>query len=252
VDSILDSVDNLVFSVNTRSWGNPDIKLTEENKQFIEEFVKTDPKFKLLMGTWDEEHLQHNAGTDYALSLGADLVFCTSADQIYGQGDVKKMLDILENSEADVLRAQWHTFWKINPLYLIWPPEPFIPILAFKPKQFKYSAVSEGVAIDENGNERQPRAIVLSVNDVKVYHFSFARTDEFVKHKLEMSSHRHQVVPGWYENVWKKFSSEMENLNPAFPSAYKKAVPFPLNELPPRIRGYFKMAQQKEHWLNMK
>jgi hypothetical protein len=252
VESVLDSVDYLLFSVNTRSWGNSDIKLTDENKQFIEEFVKTNSKFKLLMGTWESEHLQHNAGTDYAISLGADLVFCTSTDQVYGEGDVKKMLDILENSDADILRVQWYTFWKTSPLYVVWPPEPFNPVLAFKPKQFRYSDVSEGRAVDKDGNLVDPKTISLSINDVKVFHFSFARSDEFVKHKMEMSSHRHQMIPDWYETTWLKFKPEMTNFHPCFPGCYQKAIPFPLEQLPPRIRGYFKMQQQKKIWQDMK
>ena len=251
VESLLNEVDLFLFSVNTRSWGNSDITLTEENKQFIQEFVKTNPKFRLLMGTWENEPDQHNAGLKYAIDNGCNIVFCTSDDQVYTPGEPAKMMNILENSEADILKTQWYTFWKKEPLYVIWPPEGFCPTLAIKPKQFKYNDVSEGVAIDENGNERQVRAIVLGINDVKVFHFSFARDDEFIKHKMEMSSHRHQVIPGWYENVWKNYKPEMENLNPCFPGAYKKAVPFPLDQLPPKIRGYFKMLGEKKRWYNM-
>lgn len=252
IDSVINSVDYLIFSVNERSWGNSEIKLTNENRKFIEDFVKTNPKFKLMIGNWAEEHLQHNSGIDYALSLGADLIFCTSCDQVYGEGDVTKMLDMLENSDADILRAQWYTFWKKTPLCVVWPPEPFIPILAFRPKQFRYQAVSEGKAIDKNGNFVDPKSITLGINDVKVFHFSFAHDDEFIKHKMEMSSHRHQMVPNWYENVWKKFKPGDKNLHPCWPSSYQSAVTVSLDMLPPKVRGYFKMLGEQNRWRNVK
>ena len=252
VESVIDSVDYLLFSVNERSWGNSEIKLTDENRTFITEFVKTNPKFKLLIGNWEEEHIQHNANIECALSLGADIIFCTSCDQIYGDGDPKKIMDILESSDADLVRVQWMTFWKTDPLCAVWPPEVYQPVIAFKPKNFRYQGVSEGKAIDKDGNFRDTKQIVLSVNDVKVYHFSFARSDEFVKHKMEMSSHRHQHIPEWYDNVWKKWRPEMENIHPAWPAQWKKAIPFPLEQLPSRIRGYFKQIQEKKRWLAMK
>ena len=249
VDSVVNDVDLLIFSVNQRSWGNSDIVLTNENKQWIENFVKTNPKFNLFLGNWDQEHEQHNANIDYALSLGADTILCTASDQVYGEGDVKKMLDTLENSDADVLRVQWHTFWKLDPLCLIWPPEPWNPVLAFKPKKFRYLGTSEGKGVDENGKIVDPKTIVLSINDVKVYHFSFAHDDEFIKHKMEMSTHRTQYIPGWYEAVWKNWNPSMRDIHPAWSKMWQSAQPFPLEHLPPKIRGYFKMLQEKKRWM---
>ena len=118
IDSVINDVDYLLFSVNSRSWGDPNIKLTQKNKEWIQELVKTNPKFRLMLGTWSKEHNQHNAGTDYAKSLGCDKILCLATDLVYGEGEAKKVLEILSVSAGSAVQAPWKNFWKKkSPMY---------------------------------------------------------------------------------------------------------------------------------------
>jgi len=251
IDGMINDVDYLLFSVNERSWGDENIVLTQENREWITKLSLTNPKFRLLIGNWDKEHKQHNAASEYAISLGCDIIINGACDQVYAHGATKKMIDTLENSDADILRAQWYTFWKLDPLCVIWPPEQWCPVLAIKPKQFKYTDVADGMVL-KDGQMSPPKCVFVNLQEAAIYHFCFSRSDQFVKRKMQMSSHHHQMVPGWYDNVWLPYKTGDKNLHPCWPTQYPSAVPFPLEQLPPRIRGYFKMQQEKLRWKNIR
>jgi hypothetical protein len=59
-----------------------------------------------------------------------------------------------------------------------------------------------------------------------MHHLSYVRSDEEVREKLRMFDHAHEVVPGWFERVWKGWDADpkMEDLHPTKPEAYKRAI----------------------------
>lgn len=50
--------------------------------------------------------------------------------------------------------------------------------------------------------------------------------DEQIHRKLSMFSHAHQILPGWFERVWKAWDANptMEDLHPVNPPQFKRAV----------------------------
>ena len=228
IDSVIDDVDYLLFSVNTKSWGDPNIKLTIENKQWIENFVKTNPKFRLMMGTWSREHAQHNAGIEYAATSGCKSVLCLATDLVYGEGEARKILAVLDLPDVDMVKGPWKNFWKKSPLYMISPPDIHVPILALK-TYVRYSDIcfAEG------------KAAILTEDDIKLFHFSYARDDDFIKKKIKMSAHASEVKPDWFENVWMKFKVGDINLSPFFPEQFAGVVEYSLELLPIKLREYF-------------
>lgn len=232
IDSLINDVDYLLFSVNERSWGDSEIKLTEENRAWITEFVKTNPKFRLMLGEWDQEHKQHNASLDYARALGCDTVFCAATDQVYGPGTVKRILKELEASDVSTVTAQWNIFWKTNPLCIIQPTDGDVPTFAFKLKDYTYDGIS-------SGSSRTGRKVQLSLQDVDIFHFAYARSDEFIKKKIKMSSHAHCVAGDWFERVWLNYKPGDQNLSPFFPGNLQRAEEYPLDKLPPKLKEFF-------------
>lgn len=235
IESVINDVDYLLFSVNEHSWGDPEIKLTKENKQWLQELIKTNPKFKFINGYWSKEHEQHNAALDYAAILGCGLVICLATDLVYGQGSVKKILDTLEFTEAEIIRSQWNVFWKKRPLCVISPPDTYTPVVALK-INIRYSDICEAY-----GN-----TMTLKLEDVELFHFAFARDDEFVKKKIRMSTHAGLVKPDWYEKVWLGYKPGDTDLSPFYPDKFKSAVEFQLDKLPPKIKLFFENIGDKD------
>ena len=59
--------------------------------------------------------------------------------------------------------------------------------------------------------------------------------------------HAHQVVPGWYENVWRKWDTNrsLENLNPCWPAAYRRIVEQPYETLPAVVQRIWDQDKKK-------
>ena len=87
-------------------------------------------------------------------------------------------------------------------------------------------------------NERWKCAIPRSV--VVCHHFSYARPAEKVLNKIKSFSHRDELVPNWFENVWLRWDEDhsLENLHPTHPVEYKRAIPVDLASLPEVMRDH--------------
>ncbi len=64
------------------------------------------------------------------------------------------------------------------------------------------------------------------------------RADEEIWTKIHSFSHAAEVKPDWYERVWKGWDADhtIENLNRAYPEAYRRAIEQNPAELPPALR----------------
>lgn len=252
VDSVINSVDFFVFAVNDTSNNNKNEKTSQEFYDYIENFVKSNVKFKLLKGHWETEPEQRNAAAAYGKELGCSIALIHDSDEVYENGSVEKIFKVLEETDYVCVRGNWLTFWKKSPLCFINPPEGYCPVLAYNIHKYTNTELREGMGLSENGEIIIPKTFKLGFEQIRLYHFSYARSDEFIKKKIDRSYHNHQMIPGWYENTWLKWKIGDENLHNCNPSQYKTAVPFPLEQLPPRIRGFFKMLQEKQRWKNIK
>jgi hypothetical protein len=78
-----------------------------------------------------------------------------------------------------------------------------------------------------------------------MHHLSYARTDEEIWTKIHSFSHAAEVKPDWYERVWKGWDADhnLQNLNPAYPDAYPRAVEQDPAALPPVLRERYDSAK---------
>ena len=60
-----------------------------------------------------------------------------------------------------------------------------------------------------------------------------------IKRKMETFAHAPAVVSNWYENVWLAWDNNhnLENLNPCWPAAYRRAVEISETNLPSVFRS---------------
>ena len=60
IDSVINEVDYFLFTSNDHRWGDINARQNPEHLVQLKELVKTNPKFRLLEGSWEKEHEQHN------------------------------------------------------------------------------------------------------------------------------------------------------------------------------------------------
>jgi hypothetical protein len=90
----------------------------------------------------------------------------------------------------------------------------------------------------DNRNFQAERKVAIPCETIMLHHMSYARTDAQIFRKITTFGHAHEVVPDWYENVWRKWDEDhsLQNLNPCWPAAYRQIIEQPYAALPPIIR----------------
>ena len=93
-------------------------------------------------------------------------------------------------------------------------------------------------AFVENRSFQAPRHVLLPLATAAFHHMSYARTDAQILRKITTFGHAKDVVPGWFENVWRKWDEDrsLQNLNPCWPGAYHRVIEQPVTALPPVLQ----------------
>jgi hypothetical protein len=120
---------------------------------------------------------------------------------------------VLDHPEPDCWHVSLHTYWK-SYLYRIDPPEPLKPPVFVKvgAVRFTRNRLAEGAK-----HGLIPEEIGIC------HHLSYARSDDEVFRKITTFSHANEVIPGWFENVWKKWDDD-HSMTDLHHHCYQRAV----------------------------
>lgn len=170
---------------------------------------RLDARVDILEGNWRTESETRNAGLEYLSEC--DYVIMIDSDEILFDKDLYTLRELCERKEPSVISVRLYTYWK-TPEFVIDPPEHGTIKLVLR-KDVRIRGIRE---------VNDP----VFDSDVWCHHLSYVRTDEEVREKLRLSGHAPEILPGWYENVWKAWDAnpQLEDLHPVHPSAYKRAV----------------------------
>ena len=223
----------VAISVNTGSgWGGPSPAPLDDTLELVRSFPDPDGKLLIVPGEWGSEMEQRTATFDL-LRPKANYVMTVDADEVYTQEHLANLRRfVMMRPWVGQFRIRMKTYWKINPFWVIDPPEPYRRYLISK---FRPSTRLVGFS---RTNERWRCTIPQRV--AIFHHFSYARPDARIRQKLAYTSHRDDLVPNWYENVWLKWDEDhsLENLHPMHPAEYKRAIPVELDSLPEVMRDH--------------
>ncbi|MFZ5906223.1 MAG: glycosyltransferase [Nitrospirota bacterium] len=233
VESIYFAVDAIYFLVSDKPWYGEAFG----NRKTVE-YIKTLPdamkKIRLIQGEWTNETDQRNAGLDILREAGFTYCFVIDADEIYDPEELRKMKElVLSKPDADCWHVSLDTYWK-SYRYRIEPREPLKPPVFVKACEVRFT---------ENRTARGKNHRVIPPETGICHHLSYAHGDDGVLRKISSFSHAREIIPGWFENVWRQWDKdhEMMNLHPTHPHAYQKAVVQPYSVLPPVLkRRYLK------------
>lgn len=166
-----------------------------------------------------------------------DRVWLVDTDEFYSDAEFELIRQAVEQTEADSWYINRETYWK-TPLWKIAPPEPVHSCFCIDPRRVTaFTWIRTPHPFGQLLKDREcQKEVPLLVDGPKQHHLSAVRTDEGMARKLAAFSHAGEVVPGWFDRVWKGWTPEMEDLHPTHPANWKKAVPVEEASLPESVR----------------
>jgi hypothetical protein len=229
IESVYAACDTIWFLVSDTPWnGTP----TDQAALVERIHALPDPegKIRIERGRWPDEAAQRNEGLRLVEQAGIEYCLVLDADEIYDPAQLSAAMDVVrQHPQIDCWRLSCLTYWK-SCRYRVEPPEALAAPV--------FVRIGSGRFV-ENRNFEAPRQMRFAPDTIVFHHMSYARTDAQIQRKLQTWGHAGEVVPQWYENVWRKWDDDhsLQNLNPCWPSAYRTIVEQPRAALPSSIQG---------------
>ena len=169
----------------------------------------------VVAGDWPDETSHRRSAYQHLREAGWDYCLTVDSDEIVEPRLLHKLTSVAGSGLADRVYVEWDTYWK-SPEYVIRPREPFRPCVLIN-----LSTVSHIHIREFSGGT----PLLLSAEHGIIHHLSYAGGDERIWKKITTWSHRDEIIPGWWNNVWKAFDRDplLRNLHPTHPGAYQFA-----------------------------
>lgn len=83
-----------------------------------------------------------------------------------------------------------------------------------------------------------PGAAYLSESLGLIHHFGYARKLADMRYKMELSLHREEFRPGWWDEIFLKFPERLTDLHPVCLDGFWNAEEFPADLLPRAVKTH--------------
>jgi len=249
--SVKNRFDKVLFLISDIPW-NGQIVDNCFTIMKVKELCENNKNFELVQGHWINETEQRNFGLKKLFDEDIDYCFVIDSDEIYHDFHIDKIKEfVLQNSNFIAFHIVWNTYWK-KTYCVISPREDYKPVIVVKVDSFQFTANRNGITSIKRVNDfiftkkqEQYNGVLIPENVAFCYHLSYARSDEFIKRKLEISSHANEFLPNWYNTVWLGWKSNCINLHPVTPKQYKKAIPENFLSFPVQLRQFIKKERRE-------
>lgn len=190
--------------------------------------VAKDAGLEVVLGDWADEQCHRQDALKHLKELGFKFTLVPDGDEIYEPSLIEALRGIAKADLADQVHVHMDTYWK-SPEYVIRPRERITPVALVNLDRAKHVYIRHY----EGG-----RQLVLGPEYGVMHHLSYAGPDERIQRKLATWGHKDEVVPNWFEQVYKGWDADplMRNLHPTHPAAYgfieRIEVPNVLTQVP--------------------
>lgn len=219
VNQLLKVVDRCVLVRSINSFSGASLQLAP-----LPKFpVLSDRRITFLATDAAQEHEARNDGIKL-LSSGpdaCDYVFTLDADELFFERDLVFLKRAATTQHFRALISHFSTYWKTAEHLLVEPESSVAPVLIRSDVRFKRLRLLDG------------DVTFVRAPSVRCRHLSYVRTDQEVQEKIRLFGHAKEVVPNWYESVWKAWDKNrnLKNLHPTRPELYARSVYVPDREL---------------------
>jgi hypothetical protein len=183
--------------------------------------AQTDPRIEWVTLNWRTEQEQRNWGLGRL--YGFDWVLILDADEYYTQSDWGKIRRLDNESDTVAITKTMKTYWK-TPEWEFYPEDSHKPVVAIRPNKATF--------FDKRDAPHDHPRIELPI---VLHHFSWVRTDEEVKQKIQNWMHADDFDgDAWYKTKWKDWNENVKNIHP-----YKEGIEAKRTECPKDILDLF-------------
>jgi hypothetical protein len=239
VDSIVRKMYKIVFLISDIPWGDNTNIEGDDLQPIIDRLNKKYPgKIVIHRGSWNRQLEHVKAGMRFVKEKfpEASHLLYVDSDEVYPSPELDKLLRLMHEWPYfnRVIRVQYNTYFKtiyyrITPRS--WPTAgALIPLRDFTD------------FIDARN--------VFTVNSVDVpyifyEHFAYVRkNDERIRQKIEAHRETEPIIGDWFNDVWMKWSPQMNDFHPTNPHFWKTVETVSRKELSDDIVATF------ESWKN--
>lgn len=207
-----------VIVYSTRAWHGGE---KWDQKYPVDKWDKN--KLNFMVGDFTNDAGQRNEGLSYLWERGIDWTLVVDSDEFWTEDSINKLLKDIEknkNSAKVITAPNMHVYWKTRNKRINPDPQPDNPVVAMRTDQrFRWSRLNDC-----------PERVETQAD---FHHLSYVRDDEKMRQKMAGSEHAHELIPGWYENVW--MTDRTTNLHPVIPEQFAclsyESVPKEIEEL---------------------
>lgn len=200
-------------------------------------------KVEIIQGDWAREEDTRNECFSRAKAEGFDWLIIQDADEFYTEeswAQIRKQLEV--QSGCELFKTTWFNFWKTSEFAIV-------------DHRGSIKETNAGFAIRCKQNlmfthSRTTNFQKVRILDCPCYHYGYVKTDQEMMEKVTQWSHADQFNgPRWYEIKWKNWTLDTVNLHPTNPTAWKRAIRFPLHQ--PNFSSEFADPFQLPQRLNL-
>jgi hypothetical protein len=159
-----------------------------------------------------EELAHREAGRQWLFDHGFTHAVTPDGDEILEPALADHLVRFAKSGLAERVTVEFDTYWK-SPEYVIRPREVIRPMMLVDLR----STTVNGIRYFEGG-----RLLHLTGTYGVVHHLSYVGPEERILRKVRTWSHRPEVRPDWWEEVWLRWDEDhlLRDLHPTHPRAY--------------------------------
>ena len=167
---------------------------------------------EVILGEWASESAHRKSAYEALAARNCRYVLVPDGDEVLSEELLANVVAIVEAGLADRVHVSMDTYWK-DASHVIRPRERLTPVILIDVQKVKHLYIREF-----SGG----RPLVLGPEYGVLHHLSYAGPDKRIRRKLETWSHRHELRPRWFEDVWLEWDRNplLRDLHPTHPPAY--------------------------------
>lgn len=231
----------ILLLVGTEPWkGQGDRRFPAATLAKIMEMEDPDNKFVIVSKRWDNEHDQRNEGLRILHELGCDWCLVVDDDEMYNRGELFTMLGnisnaVYTNGRASAFMVRQVIYWKNRDTVIENLTQAMPHFFTTRPGDVLFTHAKMFMVVQGVFND-------INENNLLCHHLSYVREESQMRRRFSWFSHAGDIRENWIDDVWMKWTPEMENLhpNPNDAGSFKRAVsvlstPWRLENMPGRL-----------------